>query len=43
MHVMTQNRTRNRGESPILWGNPPVMTSHSRKYVIISPEKSPKM
>ena len=24
------------------WGNPPVMTSRSRKYVIISPKKSPK-
>ena len=23
-------------------GNPPVMTSRSRKYIIISPEKSPK-
>ena len=24
---------------PNFWGNPPVMTSHSRKYVIISPKK----
>ena len=29
-------------EIPDFWGNPPVMTSHSRKYVIISPKKSPK-
>ena len=28
------------GVSPILAGNPRVMTSRSRKYVIISPEKS---
>ena len=27
---------------PDFLGNPPVMTSRSRKYVIISPEKSPK-
>ena len=27
---------------PNFWGNPPVMTSHSRKYVIISPKKSLK-
>ena len=27
---------------PDFWGNPPVMTSRSQKYVIISPKKSPK-
>ena len=31
-----------RGESQIFWGNPPVMTSRSRKNVTFSPEKSPK-
>ena len=38
MHVTTRNRTRNRGESSI-FGNPPVMTSRSRKHVIILPKK----
>ena len=42
MHVTTRNRTRNCGESPIFGGNPSVMTSHSRKYVIISPKKTPR-
>ena len=31
-----------RGDSPILEGIPIVMTSHSRKYVIISPKKTRK-
>ena len=43
MNVTTRNRTRNHGESPIFLGNLPVMTSHSRKYAIISPKKSPRM
>ena len=44
MHITRRNRPKSRfsRESPILGGNPPVMTSRSRKYVIISPEKSPK-
>ena len=37
----TKSYTKSRG-IPNFWGNPPVMTSRSRKYVIISPKKSPK-
>ena len=37
----TKSYTKSRG-IPDFWGNPPVMTSHSQKYVIISPKKSPK-
>ena len=37
----TKSYTKSRG-IPDFWGNPPVMTSRSRKYVIISPKKSPK-
>ena len=38
-NVTTQNRTRNHG-NPRFWGNPHVMTSRSRKHIIISPKKS---
>ena len=38
----TKSYTKSRG-IPDFWENPPVMTSRSWKYVIISPKKSPKM
>ena len=40
-HYDTKLYTKSRG-IPDFWENPPVMTSRSQKYVIISPKKSPK-
>ena len=37
----TKSYTKSRG-IPDFWGNPPVMTSRSQKYVIISPKKGQK-
>ena len=42
MHITRWNRPKSQG-IPNFGGIPIVMTSHSRKYVIISPKKSPKM
>ena len=42
MHITRRNRPKSWG-IPDFGGIPIVMTSRSRKYVIISPKKSPKM
>ena len=44
MHITRRNRPKSRFSRgiPNFLGNPPVMTSRSRKYIIISPEKSEK-